>query len=230
MNWLLTYPEDAGSVPVYEAWTRACGATPHTLPASCLDAAEARGFDALLLTGGGDVDPARYGAARHPRTGGVRAERDVQELRLFQLFRDAGRPVFGICRGLQFLNVALGGALIQHVPDLLDPAAEAHGRPDTYETHHPLTVDRTTDLGTALQDAATSNSSHHQAADPARIGRGLRVVARSGAGLIEALEGPGLSAVQWHPERLSLAHPASARLREHWRALARLSPARNRMS
>jgi putative glutamine amidotransferase len=225
MKWLLSYPEDGPSVAWYEQWVRAAGAEPVLLDADYSDPGDLHAFGALLLSGGGDVDPARYGDPCHARTGGILPVRDALELSLIREFRRLGRPIFGICRGQQILNVALGGGLLQHVPDLVPPHRERHSRGPDYDSIHALEVDAGTRLGRALASARETNSAHHQAVDPARIGRGLRVAARSGLGIIEAVEGDDgttpLMAVQWHPERLPLEHPASAGLRELWAGLAR---------
>lgn len=225
MKWLLSYPEDGPSVAWYEQWVRAAGAEPVLLDAAYSDPGDLHPFSALLLSGGGDVDPARYGDPRHDRTSGVLPARDELELALIRKFQELRRPVFGICRGQQILNVALGGGLLQHVPDHVPADQERHSRGPAYDSIHPLLVDASTRLGRALALARDTNSAHHQAVDPARIGRGLRVVARSGRGVIEAVEGgegtAPLMAVQWHPERLPLEHPASAGLRELWAGLAR---------
>ena len=222
MRWLLTYPEDGPSVSFYERWVRATGAEPALVSPAYDHPGDLGLFAALLLAGGGDVDPARYGAAlRHPRTGGVQAVRDAFELQLIAEFRALGKPVFGICRGAQILNVALGGGLLQHVPDHLDPEAERHHERDSYDVRHALRGEPATLLGRALAGTRETNSAHHQAVDPARLGQGLRIAAWSGAGLVEAIEGPRCFAVQWHPERLPLDHPASASLRACWAEVAR---------
>ena len=224
MKWLVSYPEDGPSVAHYEAFVRAAGAEPALLDAQFTPHKESASCAALLLSGGGDVAPARYGAtAVHPKTYDVDPRRDEQELALIREFLRAGRPVFGICRGIQILNVAFGGALLQHVPDTLLEDTERHRKKGAYDAMHPLVLDPSTRLGAALAGANDTNSAHHQALDPDRIGRGLRVAARSGAGLVEAVESVDasqrISAVQWHPERLPVAHPASAALRAHWRAM-----------
>jgi len=221
MQWLLSYPEDGPSVAYYQQWVRAGGAEPVLLDARYTHPGSLEGYAALLLSGGGDVDPARYGEQPHARTYGVRPERDAVEERLIAEFLARGRPVFGICRGAQILNVVRGGALLQHVPDEVDPEQERHSRQDTYDARHAVAMDVATRLGQALAGVTETNSAHHQAVDPARLGRDLRIVARSGCGVVEAVEGPGCSAVQWHPERLPPDHPASAALRAYWSGLAR---------
>lgn len=220
MKWLLTYPEDGPSVAFYEQWVRAAGAEPVLVDRAYTHPGSLSGLSALLLAGGGDVDPARYGAIAHPCTGGISSARDDLEQALIGEFLARGRPVFGICRGAQILNVTLGGGLLQHVPEAVDPERERHRAERGYDARHAMQPDESTDLGRALRDVVESNSAHHQAVDPMRLGRGVRVAIRSGAGLVEGIEAPGCSAVQWHPERLPPDHPASALLRAHWAAIA----------
>jgi putative glutamine amidotransferase len=172
--------------------------------------------DALLLTGGGDVDPKRYHAKPAPETDGVDAERDEMECRLIEQFINAGKPVFGVCRGIQILNVALGGKLIQHVPSVLQES-EQHAQVGGRDSLHPISFTQGSRLSDALRGISTVNSSHHQAADPKALGRGLRIIALSGQGIVEAVEGVDLGApvlaVQWHPERLEpRTHAAAAKL------------------
>ncbi len=180
-------------------------------------------LDALLLTGGGDVDPVLYGSAPDPHTNFVNRERDELEIALVRCFLDNRKPVFGICRGIQVLNVALGGRLIQHLPDY--PAtrgAEGHAQVDGRDISHPVSLIGGSRLAAALGTELEVNSAHHQALDPAAVGARLRVVGRSPAGIIEAVEGHALPAlaVQWHPERMPPEHPASCRLLQCFAAVA----------
>ncbi|MGY5138966.1 gamma-glutamyl-gamma-aminobutyrate hydrolase family protein [Streptomyces nigrescens] len=151
-------------------------------------------LDGLVIAGGADVQPARYGAEPHPRTGPPALDRDAWELALIEAALAGGVPLLGICRGLQLLNVALGGTLIQH----LDGHA---GAPGVFEQHEIKPVPGTL-LGRTLPEPVAVPTYHHQAVD--RIGRGLLVSAYAEDGTIEALELPGAYgfalAVQWHPE------------------------------
>ncbi|MEU8139457.1 gamma-glutamyl-gamma-aminobutyrate hydrolase family protein [Streptodolium elevatio] len=178
----------------------AAGGLPVLLP-SVPDVAEAVDrIDALLIAGGGDIDPARYRSEAHERTGFVRPARDTAEFALAERAFDARIPVLGICRGLQVLNVLRGGTLVQHLPDRLGderhaPAPGQYGR-------HPVSLvpgSRTAQLyGRTELDVATY---HHQAVDT--LGAGLVVTGRAPDGTVEALEVPGhpfAVAVQWHPE------------------------------
>jgi putative glutamine amidotransferase len=160
-------------------------------------------FDALVLTGGPDLDPETFGQLPHPKTYGV--DRDVDDFEL-PLVHDAiarGIPTLAICRGVQVLNVALGGSLYQHIPD--DPGTEPHGRPGEPNGGrlHDVTIDAGSRLA-AVMEATTVAASchHHQAID--KVGDGLHVVARAADGIVEALEldhpEQWLLAVQWHPE------------------------------
>ncbi|NBI84488.1 gamma-glutamyl-gamma-aminobutyrate hydrolase family protein, partial [Clostridiaceae bacterium] len=149
----------------------------------------AREFSGLLLTGGGDVEPARYGGARLP-TDTVDVDRDREEFALLDAFLRQGRPVFGICRGVQLLNVYFGGTLCQQVPGHADGARH---------TVHAVPGSRIEALcGAAFE----TNSWHHQAADA--LAPGLRCTASSPDGLAEALEHEAfpIFGVQWHPERM----------------------------
>ncbi|MET7570535.1 gamma-glutamyl-gamma-aminobutyrate hydrolase family protein [Streptomyces sp. NPDC005492] len=150
-------------------------------------------LDGLVIAGGPDVDPARYGAERDPRTGPPAHARDTWELALIQAALTARVPLLGICRGLQLLNVALGGTLVQH----LDGHAETPG----VFGHHTVKPVPGTRYATAVPEEASVPTFHHQAAD--RLGTGLTVSAWSGDGTPEAIELPTahwVLGVQWHPE------------------------------
>jgi putative glutamine amidotransferase len=161
--------------------------------------------DGLLLTGGEDVDPARYGAARHATVTSVSAERDATELALLAAAHRRGRPVLAICRGIQLLNVAFGGTLVQDIPSQR-PGALSHDEGDHQASRvHPVRVEAGTRLAAALGAADLQvNSFHHQAPD--EPGDALRVTARAPDGIVEGLEWAGEEwwavGVQWHPEEL----------------------------
>jgi putative glutamine amidotransferase len=166
-------------------------------------------LDALVLAGGGDLDPATYGAKAHPEVSGVDAERDAAELALARAALERRLPVLGICRGMQVLNVARGGSLHQHLPELAGDGSLDHGT--GRDLAHPVSAR----AGSALAAACGSRieacvSHHHQAVD--RLGEGLVPVAWSEDGLVEALEGTDpaafVLAVQWHPERSAADDPA----------------------
>ncbi len=185
------------------AYVRAVGAAggaPVLLPPGSDAGAVIERIDALVLAGGPDVDPARYGAARHPRTQPAVPARDEFEARLLALAAERGLPVLCICRGVQLLNVVRGGTLHQHLPDVL--GSDRHDGEDSFYTTTEVRIAPASRLGAALGSASSRVSCHHhQAVD--RLGRGLVPVAWAPDGTIEALEDPGeptLLAVQWHPE------------------------------
>jgi putative glutamine amidotransferase len=163
-------------------------------PAAVLDA-----VDALLLVGGDDIDPGRYDAEPHPLTDPPNPRRDAAELSLLRGAIDRGMPVLGVCRGLQLLNIAYGGDLVQHLEDEVDggdhrPELGTFGR-------HPIEVQsgQLRDLVGARVEAAHSH--HHQGVG--RVGDGLVATARAPDGTVEALEDPSRAfcvGVLWHPE------------------------------
>ncbi|MFF4397758.1 gamma-glutamyl-gamma-aminobutyrate hydrolase family protein [Streptomyces sp. NPDC001480] len=150
-------------------------------------------LDGLVVAGGPDVDPARYGAERSPRTGPPAPERDAWELALIDAALTARVPLLGICRGMQLLNVALGGTLVQH----LDGHAEVVG----VFGGHPVKPVPGTLYGDIVPEEATVPTYHHQAVD--RLGEGLVPSAYAADGTVEAVELPSADwvlGVQWHPE------------------------------
>lgn len=223
MKWLVTdtLGGDGDALGNYVRWLGGAGIKPEIIkpPAAPPDPGP---FAALLLTGGVDVDPALYGEAQARQTRKIDRARDDLEIELIRGFLHAGRPVFGICRGIQVLNVALGGKLIQHLPEV---TTEEHRAKAEKDARHGLRVAEGAHLARALAGVTEVNSSHHQAADPTAIARRLVVSAVSPGGVVEALEGSWLPApvvaVQWHPERLEPADsPAAAGLLKWWRDLA----------
>jgi putative glutamine amidotransferase len=169
--------------------------------------------DAFILTGGGDIDPDRYGGRRVDTNYGMDNERDHFELELARRVVGMEMPTLGICRGAQILNVAHGGTLIEHLPDETGEAV-AHRAPPREPTAHCIRarpgslVARV--VGTEVFDAA---SWHHQAVR--RVAHGFVVSASAPDGTVEALEMPGhpwLLAVQWHPELTAATDPAQQRL------------------
>lgn len=164
--------------------------------------------DALLITGGVDVDPYLYGAVPHPKLGVVDERRDAFELALYRAFREAGKPVLGVCRGHQVINVAHGGTLHQHVPAV--PGAWQHQQKDPRGAPiFPTSLQPGSRLARAFGSLEIrTNGYHHQAID--RLGEGLIATAHSGDGLIEAVEeqaGSFVLGVQWHPEMSFAAFP-----------------------
>lgn len=157
-------------------------------------------LDGLLLAGGADIDPQRYGSPVHPRTV-TRADRDAGELALLDAALRADLPVLGVCRGMQLLAVAAGGSLHQHLPEVC--GHERHQPAPGRYGDHPVTVVEGSTLHAILGPAAHVNSHHHQAVvDPGT----LTVTARADDGVIEAVEDPArrfVLGVQWHPEELA---------------------------
>lgn len=161
--------------------------------------------DGVVLTGGEDVDPAEFGEARHPKTQEPHRERDRCEIALARIAREMRIPTLAICRGMQVINVALGGTLIQDIPSE-HPSDIRHDRSaDRRMRVHDVHVDADSKLARAMGGSdITVNSSHHQAID--RVPAVLRVTARAPDGIIEGAEWTGddwwMLAVQWHPEEL----------------------------
>lgn len=187
----------------FEAVYRA-GGIPVLLPPQPVDAGVAAtvldALDGLIITGGKDVDPARYGQRPHPTTDAPRPERDAWEDALLTAAIERELPFLGICRGLQVLNVSRGGTLIQHLPDVVG-STRYNARGGVF-TVNEVAIDGGTKLAELVPDAAVGvKSYHHQAID--EVGDGLLVTARSDDGTIQAVELPDHPfgvAVQWHPE------------------------------
>jgi putative glutamine amidotransferase len=161
------------------------------------------GLDGLVITGGKDVDPARYGQAPHPKTDEPRHDRDEWEFALLAGALKRRLPVLGICRGAQVLNVALGGTLHQHLPDVVGHSRHQPGNA-VFSTSR-VQIAPGSRLATLIGQYSDEQCYHHQAI--AELGKGLIASARDSDGVIEAVELPGdtfVLAVQWHPEeRLS---------------------------
>ena len=229
-DWGVWTEKQAALLPVqYAGLVQAAGGIAAMLPPDAPDVAAevvAR-LDGLVISGGPDVDPFRYGAEPDPHTDLPTPERDAWELALVAAALEHGLPLLGICRGMQLLNVACGGDLVQHLPDLV--GHEDHSPTYGAYASHPVTPVPGTRLaallGTATVDVPTY---HHQAVG--RLGTGLIVSAYHPDGTIEACEltgagtassaDPGTGgfvlAVQWHPEqgtdlRLAEALIAAAR-------------------
>jgi putative glutamine amidotransferase len=186
----------------YVAAVAAAGGVPVLLPPlPGVIAAVLPRLDGLLLAGGPDVDPARYGHERDPNTQPPKPERDVAEAELVGQALAADLPVLGICRGLQLLNVARGGSLLQHLPDHAELGD--HGTQVGVFGSHPVRVAEGSRLAGALgrTEVAGVPAYHHQGV--ATLGAGLVATAWTADGLVEAVEDPGAAfcvAVQWHPE------------------------------
>ncbi|MBQ19064.1 MAG: peptidase C26 [Planctomycetaceae bacterium] len=165
-------------------------------------------LDGIVLAGGGDIDPDLYGGELHPEVYMVDPDRDALELALTRRVLSEGLPTLAICRGAQMVNIALGGTLHEHLPDVVGESIK-HRLPPREPTPHPVTLVEETGLARLLgQSTFDAASWHHQAVD--RAGRGLVVSAHAADGTIEALElpdHPWLYAVQWHPELTAETDP-----------------------
>jgi putative glutamine amidotransferase len=181
------------------------GGLPVLLPRAAAGPDVLSRLDGLILSGGADVEPSRYGAEPHPAAGPFCPDRDSAELELCTLALAARLPLLGICRGLQVINVALGGTLHQHLPDLV--GTDSHSPEVTGYGTHKVSIAGQTRLAEVLgRSEAAVPTHHHQAID--RLGAGLVPTAWTDDGVIEAVEltdgaadgAPFMLAVQWHPE------------------------------
>jgi putative glutamine amidotransferase len=185
----------------YAAAVEATGGVPVLLPPvgqpGAADAVVAR-LDGLVISGGADVDPGRYGEDAHPRTASWRADRDAWESALLDAAGAAGLPVLGVCRGMQVMAVHAGGVLDQHVPDLVDHEQHSPGG-DEFGAITVSTVAGTR-LAGLVGERLSVNCHHHQSV---RSHPGFDAVAHAADGTLEAMEAPGprfCVGVQWHPE------------------------------
>ncbi len=185
----------------YVEAVRRAGGYPVLLPPGETDPEECFEFlDGIVMTGGPDVDPKLYGGKDHPELYGVDAERDACEIALARAIVEQDKPALCICRGMQVLNVALGGTLVEHIPDEFGNDV-SHRGDDRYE-HHDVIIEPLSRLAKIVGATKISTPSwHHQAVRlPAK---GFVAVAKSSDGVIESIEHPDhpmLVAVQWHPE------------------------------
>ena len=189
----------------YAAAVESTGGVPLLLPpvatgpagASAADVVVSR-LDGLVISGGADVDPARYDEPAHERTAGWRPDRDAWELALLDAADAVGLPVLGVCRGMQVMAVHAGGALVQHVPDLVEHERHSPGG-DEFGSIEVLTASGSR-LAGLVGEHLTVSCHHHQSV---RSHPGLTAVARAADGTLEAFEAPGdrfRVGVQWHPE------------------------------
>lgn len=171
------------------------------------------GVDGLLVTGGGDIDPDFYGESRNTRCGPSDIDRDRTEITAVQIAIELGIPVFGICRGHQVLNVALGGTLIQDIPSQVENSI-VHCEENNRKPLHSVSIADGTILSKIQnENAIMVNSIHHQGVN--KPGNGLRVSAISRDGVAEAIEsvdGRPILSVQWHPEEYTAEYPQFGKL------------------
>lgn len=167
----------------------------------------------LVLIGGGDIDPACYDAASHETIYNLDGTRDACEFALARRAIDMRLPTLAICRGMQVVNVVLGGTLHRHLPDVVGETVP-HRLPPRETVRHPVRVNAGTHVAKAMGSTRVEIVSwHHQAVD--RLGEGLDAIAWSEDGVVEAMElegNPNLLAVQWHPELSAAQDPTQQRL------------------
>jgi gamma-glutamyl-gamma-aminobutyrate hydrolase PuuD len=176
------------------------GGTPVLLPPRIEAAAAVERLDGVVLSGGADIGAQHYGAQPHPRAGAPRPDRDDTELAVLGRALELGIPVLGVCRGAQLLNVALGGSLLQHLPDTIGHSGH-NPEPGVYGTV-TVQLDPAGRIGALLGRTVEAQCHHHQAID--RLAEGLVVTGRAADGTIEAVELAGRDfalGVQWHPEQ-----------------------------
>jgi len=211
--------EMALGLPYLRAIERA-GGLPVVLPPLALDriAPLLDRLSGVLLSGGPDLDPSAYGRANHPELGRTEPQLDIFEVELAREADARGLPILGICRGAQALNVARGGTLHQHIPEITDGSIAHRQRQPGTEVTHEVRIASRSGLAAAVGSGGgrvAVNSFHHQSVD--QLGDGLRAVAWADDGIVEGIEGLGeslLLGVQWHAETL-LDHPAQLALFRH---------------
>ena len=177
----------------------AAGGEPVLLPTGSGTAEIVARLDGLVLAGGADVDPAYYGSTPGPRTVGLRPDRDAAELAVLQVALAEDLPLLAVCRGMQLLNVTLGGSLVQHLPDV-EGTLSHQLAPGVFE-HREVRTAPGSELARLLGQTAAVYCHHHQALD--RISDGLTPSAWAEDGVVEAVEADGprfCLGVQWHPE------------------------------
>lgn len=183
----------------YALSVAAAGGLPVHLPLGVAPAEIAERLDALVLSGGGDVDPRAYGSVVNARSGVVDPARDAFEAELFSAMTAAGKPVLGVCRGAQLINVVLGGTLVDDLPDGVGESHGSYAYPRALR-RHAVTFAPGSRAHALYGELADVNSFHHQAVD--EPGQGVVITGRANDGVVEAFEIDGLDVlgVQWHPE------------------------------
>jgi putative glutamine amidotransferase len=194
--------DQAFAYTTYTEALRKSGAIPLVIPPQPENVEEIiTGLDGLVLAGGFDCDPTLYGEEPHPSLKTMDCRRQENDLALAKAARDRGIPTLGICLGLQMMNIAAGGSLVQDIDSQIDTNIQHASEPEN-RVRHDVLIEHGTQLGGILGDREMNvNSSHHQAIR--KLGDGLRVTARAPDGIIEGLEDPHRDfylGVQWHPE------------------------------
>lgn len=196
----------------YTEALRKAGAVPVIIPPQPENAADILdGLDGIVLAGGEDCDPAAYGEERHPSVSETMdPRRQTNDLSLARAARERGVPTLGICLGMQVMNVAAGGTLVQDIASQVGTDIEHASEPED-RGRHDVIVEKGTRLGDILRERELNvNSSHHQAVG--NVGEGLRVTAHAPDGVVEGLEDPKhpfYVGVQWHPEDMNGEDSAS---------------------
>ncbi len=188
------------------------GAIPVIVPPQPENAADVLdGLDGILLAGGDDCDPSEYGEEKHPSCEPMDPRRQQNDVVLARLARERGIPTLGICLGLQMMNVAGGGTLIQDIGSAIETDIDHVSEPSD-RNRHDVSIESSTKLGRILgAHALNVNSSHHQAVG--RVAEGLRITAKAADGVVEGLEDPEhpfYVGVQWHPEDMQGEASATA--------------------
>ncbi|HXG58014.1 MAG TPA: gamma-glutamyl-gamma-aminobutyrate hydrolase family protein [Thermoanaerobaculia bacterium] len=196
----------------YTEAIRRAGAIPVLIPPQPENAEEiVAGLDGIVLAGGNDCDPSLYGEERHPSVEPMDPRRQENDLTLARVARQRGVPLLGICLGLQVMNVAAGGTLIQHIESQHDSGIEHASEPED-RARHDVQIEPGTRLAAIVRRREINvNSSHHQAIRA--VGTGLRVTAHAPDGIIEGIEDPQhpfYLGVQWHPEDMAGEESAKA--------------------
>ena len=203
------------------------GGLPLLLPTAAVDPVDPwlERIQGLVLIGGGDIDPSRYGAAFHETIYNLDDDRDACELALAERALERQMPTLAICRGMQVVNVVLGGTLHRHLPDVFGDKV-THRLPPRETVRHPVDIAADAHIVQAVgRTRIMTVSWHHQAVE--RLGEGLRPVAWAEDGVVEAVElagNPALLAVQWHPELSAAEDPAQQGLFNRLVALAAGAP------
>jgi putative glutamine amidotransferase len=230
--------ESAFTFLTYVESLKRAGAIPVLVPPQPENAADiVEELDGLLLAGGDDCDPAAYGEERHPSVEPMDPRRQSNDLTLARLARERGIPTFGICLGLQVMNIAAGGTLVQDIDSQVETEIQHASQPED-RARHAVFIEQGTQLASILPaNELNVNSSHHQAIK--EVGAGLRVTAHAPDGIVEGLEDPAhpfYLGVQWHPEDMkgetsasklfgAFVEAARKHAEEKKKAVAELSPA-----
>lgn len=190
---------------------RRAGAIPVIVPPQPENARDlVAALDGIVLAGGYDCDPALYGEKRHPSVEPMDSRRQEGDLSLAKIARESGIPTLGICLGMQMINVAAGGTLVQDIASEVETEIEHASDPED-RARHDVLIEQNTRLSSILgENEINVNSSHHQSVRS--LGRGLNVTAHAPDGVIEGLEDPKhpfYVGVQWHPEDMPAAESAA---------------------